>query len=1113
MLRQPIVAVMGHVDHGKCVSPDTLVQLGDGTFVSAKDLYGAYFDAKSAMEIDDGTVVELKQGPEVFSFDGEKIVRKRVSHAWKRKSPKQMVGITLASGDEVTVTPEHPFYIANDSFRGWRAASEIGETDFVLVPAQIPQHEQGVSAIKEKVIERLLNSDSFVVFIDDYHGKEFLARLLSSNREELKRAGFFSTQPSVCIKNKRFRLRDFMALCRLFGFSKAYAYDIIHSIKNASPKWRAGHTSNSMLLPKTLEDFIKLGYVVGCIQGDGSLHSKTALLHNNDVDVQAAYRRYLWEVFGLDSKVVKGHTCQMIRTNGGLTLGRFLTGVFGLPDKNKSASISLPDILCLNREALAAFIRGWFDTDGYVSPFNHCIEITSKSREIVRRVAAALLTFGILGTVYRKGIYWNIRIANKPYAQRFLEFIGSSSSFKRERLIAAMQKGTTSRIYDIVPLDGKSITGKTKISNDVLPYASRYSEYARLSRNTLMKMIAVSNQQVCDAIYVEESVRFVKVRKKEIIESKSEFVYDFSVPDTKNFVAERMVLHNTSLLDAIRQTSVAKKEAGAITQHIGASEVPIEAIEETCLSLTGKMGIKLTIPGLLFIDTPGHEAFTNLRERGGSIADMAVLVVDVMQGFQPQTLESINILTEYKTPFILAANKIDMLQGWKPQGTKCFSDALAAQQEHVQAMLDERLYRLVGRLGELGFEAERYDRITDFKKQISIVPVSAKSGEGIGELLLFLAGLSQRFLEEQLKIEVSGPARGSILEVKEEKGLGTTIDVILYDGTINRNDVIIFATINGPAEAKVRSILKPKFRPTDASDKYVVVEEASAACGVKISAPGLEGAIPGSPLLEASSAVGEEALMAEIREQVSKVLFSSENKGILVKADTLGSTEAILKLLAKAQVPVRSTSIGPVTKKDVVDARAVALSEPTLGIILAFNVPVPDDIMAEGESAGVKIFPSKVVYTMLEEYGEWVKEEKKRASEEVLCNMAFPAKIKALPGCIFRESKPAIFGIEVLGGKLRNKCILVDAAGNEVGEIKAIQHDKKTIEEATVGMQVAISVSNATYGKNFSEGTVMYTLIRRHDSELILKSCAGQLTDADKRLLDEIVNIVDARML
>ncbi|HNT73160.1 MAG TPA: GTP-binding protein, partial [Methanothrix sp.] len=145
------------------------------------------------------------------------------------------------------------------------------------------------------------------------------------------------------------------------------------------------------------------------------------------------------------------------------------------------------------------------------------------------------------------------------------------------------------------------------------------------------------------------------------------------------------------------------------------TEIPLAVISEVCGPLFRG---DFQIPGLLFIDTPGHHSFTSLRSRGGSLADLAVLIVDVNEGFQPQTIESINILKRYRTPFVVAANKIDRLSGWLPVEGAPLAATLKAQSERVRGDLDNRIYELVGELYKHGFNSDRYDRISDFTKNI-----------------------------------------------------------------------------------------------------------------------------------------------------------------------------------------------------------------------------------------------------------------------------------------------------------------------------------------------------------------------------------------------------------
>jgi len=301
----------------------------------------------------------------------------------------------------------------------------------------------------------------------------------------------------------------------------------------------------------------------------------------------------------------------------------------------------------------------------------------------------------------------------------------------------------------------------------------------------------------------------------------------------------------TSLLDKIRQSVVTKGEAGAITQAIGVSIIPIETIKKICGPLLNAFKDTLTVPGLLAIDTPGHAAFTSLRKRGGSLADIAILVVDIKEGFKPQTIESIEILKANKVPFIVAANKIDLLHGWQDDKNKSLIENINSLNTNIQGEFEKKMYELVGKFSELGLQSERFDRVEDYTKQLAIVPISAHTGQGIPELLVVLTGLAQKFLEKKLEIEEKGDAKGTILEVKEEKGLGVTIDTIIYNGHLKVNDTLIIGGIEQPIVVKIRALLEPAelCDMREKKSRFKNVKEVFAATGVKISAPGLDGAI------------------------------------------------------------------------------------------------------------------------------------------------------------------------------------------------------------------------------------------------------------------------------
>ncbi|MFN7991538.1 MAG: translation initiation factor IF-2 [Candidatus Micrarchaeia archaeon] len=554
----------------------------------------------------------------------------------------------------------------------------------------------------------------------------------------------------------------------------------------------------------------------------------------------------------------------------------------------------------------------------------------------------------------------------------------------------------------------------------------------------------------------------------------------------------------TTLLDSIRGTAVAKKEAGGITQMIGASYVSKSDIDRLSGNLAGRMKINLTIPGLLFIDTPGHEAFTTLRDRGGSLADLVILVVDVTTGFQPQTIESIRILKQYKTPFIIAANKIDAISGWKANPTASFFDSLSKQPSNMAEKLDEKVYEVMGKISEHGFDSERFDRIADFSKQVAIVPISGKTKEGLSELLMLIGGLSQKFLGPRLEIDERGRGKGSIIEVKDEKGLGTTLDVIVYDGVMRKNDEIAFMTANGVRRGKIRGLLEPN---VGSKERYRFIDSVAAAAGVKIYAPDLEGALPGSPIEVVEDF---ERDSRAIEAQFKSVIFhKSDEGGVVLRADSLGSVEALLRLLNDAQIPVKDAAVGNITKKDVMTAAVGSDEHRFLCVVLGFNVKVLDEAGQESQDSGIPIIRSDIIYRLIEQYQEWVRDEKERMKKASLEKAVWPGKIKVLEGYVFRASKPAIFGVQVLGGRVRKNYRLMNSSGEIVGEIREIQREKEKVDEAGSGDQLAISCDGIHVGKNVAPSDVLYSYmtmdeIKKWDTQL------SMLSADEKTIFEEI---------
>jgi len=565
----------------------------------------------------------------------------------------------------------------------------------------------------------------------------------------------------------------------------------------------------------------------------------------------------------------------------------------------------------------------------------------------------------------------------------------------------------------------------------------------------------------------------------------------------------------TTLLDKMRGTLVAAREAGGITQHIGASMFPLDAIIETCKALLGEVKVKkLEIPGLLFIDTPGHAAFANLRRRGGSLADLAILVIDVNEGVQEQTRESIELLKARRTPFVVAATKIDMIPGWKSQGVTPLLKALQAQSEYAREELQNRIYALMGQLSLHGFNSDLYYKITDFTRTLAIVPVSGKTGEGVPDLLLVLLGLAQAFMREQLTVG-DGPAEGAVLEVLEEEGLGTTINAIISDGVLRVGDTIALMGVSGPFTAKVRALLVPKplDEMRDPRDRFNRVEEVKAAAGVKVVAEGLEEAIAGSPIYAIDSPEREKEILEKIKAEVGEIILSTDKIGVVLKADTLGTLEAAILALRNRGVPVRRAGIGDVSKRDVVEAEVVRMKDELKGVILAFNVRVDHELEADANSRGIRIFKERILFRLIENYMSWVEDETRKRRLRAFESLIKPGKIKILEGYVFRRSEPAIVGIEVQAGIVKPRYPMMNDKGKIVGTIAQIQDKGQSIPEARAGMKVAISMREPVVGRHIREGETLYVAVPENDARLLLREYYDMLDEDSRKALEEIVEI------
>ena len=549
----------------------------------------------------------------------------------------------------------------------------------------------------------------------------------------------------------------------------------------------------------------------------------------------------------------------------------------------------------------------------------------------------------------------------------------------------------------------------------------------------------------------------------------------------------------TSILDCLRNSSVQEGEAGNITQKISFTSYPMDQLRAAC-PLIDKSGIKLNIPGFLLIDTPGHAAFTNLRKRGGSLADLAVLVIDVSEGIKPQTAEVIQILKHNKTPFIIALNKIDRITGWR-QVKESLKDSVEGQEQRVKQVFDERFYTLLGSLQSYGLDGDLFYNISDFTKKVAMIPTSAHTKEGIPELIMMLCGLSQKFLTERLTLKKD--PKGVMLEIKKDKST-QYIESILYDGELDRTDRIAVAGFDGePIVTKIRIL--EEIEPL--SSKFKAKESVVASTGIRMQLVEKAEILPGMPFVKFKDNLDE------LREQFKKEIGESiktDKQGIIAKADSLGSLEALLVLLRQHNIPVVKAGIGRINKTDAISAKANIDINELDSVIVGFNVDHDDDIYEISNK--IKVLTNDVVYKLIEDLVEWRKEKQMEIEKKRLMGLSVICKLELLPQYVFRNTKPAIFGVRVVGGKLISDLSMIDENDDKVGNVRNIQADQKKVDQATQGMEVAMSLPNVNYERQLKGQRFLYTNIGESQFRDFKKN-KDLLTGEEIQILREISEI------
>ncbi|OAP59068.1 translation initiation factor aIF-2 [Fonsecaea erecta] len=577
----------------------------------------------------------------------------------------------------------------------------------------------------------------------------------------------------------------------------------------------------------------------------------------------------------------------------------------------------------------------------------------------------------------------------------------------------------------------------------------------------------------------------------------------------------------TKLLDKIRQTNVQEGEAGGITQQIGATYFPVDALKQKTAVVNKDGKFEFKVPGLLVIDTPGHESFSNLRSRGSSLCNIAILVVDIMHGLEPQTLESMRLLRDRKTPFIVALNKIDRLYGWKKIDNNGFQDSLAFQSKGVVAEFESRLAETKLAFAKEGFNSELFYENKDMRRYVSLVPTSAHTGEGIPDLLKLLVSLTQERMTSSLMY--LSEVECTVLEVKVIEGLGTTIDVVLSNGVLREGDRIVLCGTDGPIATNIRALLTPApLKELRLKSQYVHNKECKAALGVKIAANDLEKAIAGSRLLVVGPEDDEEDLMDDVMADLQSLLskISKDNRGVSVQASTLGSLEALLEFLKQSKIPVANIAIGPVYKRDVMMAGTMLEKAKEYAVMLCFDVKVDKEAQQYADENGIKIFTADIIYHLFDAFTQHMEALREKKKEESKLHAVFPCVLSPIQ--VFNKKDPIVVGVDVVEGSLRPLTPIAVVKTNPVtgvkeiitlGRVASIEREHKTIPICKKGQpSVAVKIEGPNqpmYGRQLEDKDTLYSLISRRSIDTLKEFYRDEVTRDEWALLKKLKPVFD----
>jgi len=618
------IGTAAHIDHGKCVTGESRIWLNGGWF-RAGDLWSRFADRPPVPNTYGAEVRDIRSESlwtQSLDLRSGTMQFAQLTHVWRLRSTERLVEVETRDGRRIRTTAEHPFIVGSGVGFESREARSLREGDVLVVPRRLParsNQEEDWAALEETMIRRLAS---------DHRARFYL------HPDAQERLGIV----------ERVDGPQLLQLSRTSRIPLASLYPAIDSISLGIPRAR-GRSSRKIRLPQRSE-FEQFFWLVGLLYGDGDA---LARIHMMDEELLERARQVLHSV--TERASISRLSRAPYLNPGSSSFVRLLQVVFEYPSKRKAWSIRLPDLLHVAPLPIAAaFIQGYLDADGTVERARSAVSATSVSEEFLDELQLLLLRFGVRSILRRQVGKNTLYVSGSRNLARMPQFSDPEKAALQKEL---ERKSGTSYVVDLLPVDWKRLG----------PGDWKSRTYAAAGqRPSTVSLMSMSNLDISAVEpFLNEDIAFVEV--KSIRSATADWVYDFSVPGPKNFVAEGLFIHNTTLSDSLIAG------AGMISEELAGQQLFMDYDEqEQARGITINAAIASMVHDfeggqflINLIDTPGHVDFGGDVTRAMRAIDGVIILDDSVEGIMPQTETVIRQALKERVKPVLFINKVDRL--------------------------------------------------------------------------------------------------------------------------------------------------------------------------------------------------------------------------------------------------------------------------------------------------------------------------------------------------------------------------------------------------------------------------------------------------------------------